>query len=90
MGAKQDKEAQSVITTANEEKKENYDVENYIMKKPCIIIIGIAECPPPNQRLRAVPKDVEHMRDLWINEFKYDPTYVTVIKGDDNNPEYIS
>ena len=71
----------AVPDDSKEEVIKNHDIEWYILKNPYIIIIGITHYKPPNDTLLAVPKDVEHMRDLWLNKFKYDQNYISIITG---------
>ena len=33
-------------------------------------------------KLTAIPKDIENMKDLWLNTFKYDSKYVSIITED--------
>ena len=85
--------------TQTEEKKDqqhednaildNHHVENYIMKKPYVIIIGIGPYDKPWTTLAAIPADIANMKHLWLNTFKYDPSYVTIITKDINS-KYVS
>ena len=93
MGSKHGK--QQSASNQREEKKEqdstieNHHVENYIMKKPYVIIVGIGPYEGPWTTLTAIPQDIANMKDLWINKFKYDPSYVTIVT-EEINSDYVS
>ena len=84
---------QNIQKKINEDSKEdtftNHDIESYIMRRPYVIIVGIAEYKKPLERLRAIPKDIDHMKQLWLNKFKYDSNYVSIIT-EDIKSEYVT
>ena len=67
----------------------SHEVENQIVKHPFIIVIGISKYDPPYKALKAPRVDVEHMKHLWLEKFKYDKNYVS-IATEEIKSDYVS
>ena len=62
----------------------------HLIHKPLIIIIGITEYDDPYQNLDVTPRHIENMKHLWLNIYKYDPKYVSIISGGEDKSGYIT